>query len=156
MRGYDAADTLRGMQMIRGVYENRLANNPRQFMAPGATTLTDVIVAPGQTRGFSRDAEGNIVIAAPQLQQINNVLDAAKADPTGAAAQMLKNAQGVGGGEISSIRKVNDQVLYAYRTAGATSGGGNYVVIPANRGGIVGGNQFYTLRPTPPPRGGGR
>ena len=154
---YNEADTLKAMRMMRAVYENRLKNNPGQFGARGASTLTDIITAPGQTHGFTRDSAGKLVISADVQNRIDVVVGFANTGAPGAYARMVQNAIDVGTGVISLLDLFADTTsingipvtggLYGFRTAGASDPGGRFVAIPSSMGGVVGGQQFYTLKP---------
>ena len=70
---------------------------------------------------------------------------------------MVQNAIDVGTGVISLLDPFADTTsingipvtggLYGFRTAGASDPGGRFVAIPSSMGGVVGGQQFYTLKP---------
>jgi hypothetical protein len=151
-RRYNEANVQKGMQMMKAVYENRLTD-PGRFNAPGAQTLADVIFAPGQTDGFTRDVNGNIQIRADVQARINDVLARANAGPPGQFAQFVQNAINVGNGTTPSLDPFKDQGgIYGFRMAGSRPPGGDLVAIPAQVGGVVGGQQFYRLRN---PGGGG-
>ena len=154
---YNEAETLKAMRMMRAVYENRLKNNPGQFGARGASTLTDVITAPGQTHGFTLDSDRNLVISFDVQNRIDVIVGFANTGVPGAYARMVQNAIDVGTGVISSLdpfagtTSINGITvtggLYGFRTAGASDPGGRFVSIPSSMGGVVGGQQFYTLEP---------
>ena len=151
-RRYNEADTLKAMQMMKAVYKNRL-KDPGRYMAPGAETLTDVIVARGQTAGFSKDADGNVVISPDVQRRIDEVVARANAGSPGAYARLVQNAINVANGTTPSLDPfANQGGVVGYRTAGSRPPGGDLVAIPASAGGVVGGQQFYRLRN---PGGGG-
>jgi hypothetical protein len=148
---YNAAEVLRGMQAMKAVVNNRLRNNPAQFLAPGARTLTDIIVAPNQFEGFSRNSAGQVVLSSKVQGQIQGALDLAKSNPSGLYGTFVSNA----------IKVANDPVddpfialttiggvpvlpgAFGWKTVGSGSPGPRFIAIP---GGIIGGNQFYALR----------
>lgn len=75
-KAYNAAEAKKGMQWMYLVLKNRPENNPRQFLAPGAKTLADIVRARGQVEGF-----GNYpAINAHQQTRINDVVKFANDD----------------------------------------------------------------------------
>ena len=50
---YNQDDGKLSFRMMQAPVYNRLNNNPAQFGAPSATTITDIITAPNQFDGFS-------------------------------------------------------------------------------------------------------
>jgi hypothetical protein len=114
----------------------------------------DVILARGQTQGFTRDADGNIQISAAVKARIDAVMTSANTGAPGPYARFVQNAINVGNGTTPSLDPFASQGgVYGFRTAGSSPPGGDFVAIPARAGGVVGGQQFYRLRN--PPRGGG-
>src|SRR5262249_6781304 len=53
MPGYDEQASKKSMQWMRLILVNRLNNHPEQFGASGASSVVDIIKAPGQFEGFS-------------------------------------------------------------------------------------------------------
>lgn len=153
---YNSAEVFKAMQMISAVYRNRLAM-PSRFGAPGAQTLSDVILARGQTEGFSRDTNGNVTISSRVQGLINSVLSLANSGPPGRFSAFANHAIGIANGTIASadpfagIRSVGGTPIsggvYGYRTVGSSHPGGTFVLIPASAGGVVAGHQFYGIQP---------
>ncbi len=135
---YSEADSLTAMQWMRLVLENRLANNPRQFMTPGAKNLIDIIKAPGQIGGF----EHYPAYAATQDNQdrlnIANDDNDRRAERVGA---FIQNAINV----ANALSPVADpspagSFLAAWRTQRHGSPGSRYVEFASH-----GNNTFFTL-----------
>jgi hypothetical protein len=135
-QNYNAADTVQSMQWMRRVLENRLANNPRQFGAPHAANLIDIIKAPNQFAGFSGYPNYE---ARSRLQQMVNLANN-DADPRQAKfAEFIGSAIAVAQAE-SAVTDPITTGLYGWRTQGSGSPGGRFGVYQT-----VAGNTFYTL-----------
>lgn len=155
---YSADDSKQSMRIIDKVLENRLTK-PGLFNASGATNEVDIITAPGQFDGFSKDSNGNVVISSSVQQRIDDIMAIANSGPPGPYANFVQNAIGVANGTITSldpfkdISNINGQSVegdvYGFRTAGSSAPGGTFVAIPDNDGqatdGVFNGQQFYTL-----------
>lgn len=150
---YDEAVAKLGFRAMKAVVVNRLKNNPKDFGAPGATTWTDIIVAPGQWDGFSRK-DGKVQLTTKVADLIKKVLDAANTGAPGkftAFVQSVLDAVAAPVDDpfkgITSIGGV--PVLsggFGWRTKGSTSPGPRFVAIPADKGGLIANNQFYTVK----------
>lgn len=136
---YVAADSLRSMQWMRRVLENRLANNPRQFGAPGATSLIDIIRARNQFAGFSNYPNYDTAIRA-RLQQMLDIANNDSDPRQQVFREFVHNAMSVAQG--SAIADPCPTGLYGWRTQGSGGPGGRFVVYQT-----VAGNTFYTLQP---------
>jgi hypothetical protein len=151
---YEAQEVKKGMQAMKAVIQNRLKNKPAQFGAPNAKTYVDIVGAPGQFHGFSKNAQGKIDIAADVQKRIDTVMKTANTGKPGKFANFVQNAIDVanGSGEdpFKDIRKINNTGViggsYGWRTAGSSDPGGAFIAIPSGQGGIIAGNQFYTLK----------
>ncbi len=151
---YHVPSVLRGMHAMKATVANRLALNPSWFAAAGASNFRDIVSAPGQFRGFSKDSTGRLVLHPSVLQRILEIVSQATADPGGRFASHVELARSVSEASVSDpfvlLRKIGDvQVLggtYGWRTAGSSAPGGRFVQVPEADGGVIGGNQFYTLK----------
>lgn len=137
--GYVATDSLRSMRWMRRVLENRLANNPRQFLAPGATSLIDIIRAPNQFAGFSNYPNYDTVIRA-RLQAMLNIANNDSDPRQQRFREFVQNAMSVA--QAAAIADPCPTGLYGWRTQGSAGPGGRFVVYQT-----VAGNTFYTLQP---------
>lgn len=158
--GYDPDEVRRGFFAMKAVVDNRLRNNPGRFNAPGATTYTHIITAPGQWHGFTRDAQGNTQIARDIVNRIEDVMTKANTGSPGRYYQFVQNALEVAAADVNdpfrSLTSIGGVAVtggaYGWRTEGSTSPGPNFVLIPKIPvppfavGGVLGGNQFYALR----------
>lgn len=138
--GYDAAKSKTAMQWMRLVLANRLKNNPAQFGAPKATTITDIVKAPGQFAGFEKYP----TLAADVSARIDAIVSIVNDDSDARQdryAQFVQTAMDV----AKSTTPVPDPCstgLYGWRTAGSGSPGPRFV----KYGHPLSGNQFYTLK----------
>ena len=132
-------EALVGMQWMRWVLVNRLRFGSTHFGADrSATTLTDLIKAPNQIKGFERYPS----IETGQKMVLDDVLKMAN-DSTNAKfrtyRQYVRNAIEVARG-LSSGTDPCPTGLYAWRTSGRGSPGRNFVLYESR-----GGQDFYTL-----------
>lgn len=155
---YSADDSKRSMRIIKKVLENRLTK-PGLFNASGATNEIDIITAPNQFDGFSKDSSGNLVISSTVQARIDDIVAKANSGPPGPYANFVQNAIDVANGTITSmdpfkdISNINGQSVegdaYGFKTHPSSHPGGSFVAIPDNDGhatdGIFNGQQFYTL-----------
>lgn len=150
---YDAGDVNVGLFAMKSTVVNRLANDPSQFLAPGALNWTDIIVAPGQFAGFSRN-NGQLTIAPSVEARIQTVLQRANSGPPGPYAQFVQNVLNVVASDVADpfadLSQIGNTLVvggsYGWRTAGSSEPGGRLVKIPESMNGTIAGNQFYTLR----------
>jgi hypothetical protein len=150
-KAYDEAQVKRGMQAMKAALSNRLSHNPAQFGAPKATSVLDILTAPGQFAGFSRDAKGALVIDKAVQDRLNDILKKANTGKPGKYYQLVQNANEVAAApandpwaKLTTVGKI--KVVggtFGWRRAGSGSPGGSFVAIP---GGLLGGNQFYTIK----------
>jgi hypothetical protein len=73
---YNLADAKKSMQWMRLVLMNRLNHNPKQFGAPGAQSITDIVKAKRQFQGF----ESYPALGPDQQTHINGVVSVANDD----------------------------------------------------------------------------
>ncbi|WP_089726738.1 hypothetical protein [Candidatus Thiosymbion oneisti] len=141
---YNATDAKKGMQWMRLVLENRLKNNPGQFLAPGAKTITDIVRARGQVEGF----ENYPTLKAGLQARINDIVKIANDDSDRRQEKhetFLLNALEVATGKAVVLDPCPTR-LYGWRTADSRSPGGRF----KKYGTPLSGNQFYTLEPEKP------
>jgi hypothetical protein len=151
---YTEADAKLSFRLMQAVVSNRLQNNPSQFGAPGATTLTDIMTSAGQFQGFSKTG-GQVQLSQPVSDRIDTVLSNANSGAPGAYYQFVQDviAQATGpvNDPFSGLTAINGTAVqggtYGWRTVGSGDPGGLFFPIPATAGGVVLGNQFYTLVP---------
>jgi hypothetical protein len=136
-RGYEESETLTSMRWMRHVLQNRLRDRPERFNARGATTLVDIVRAPGQFAGFGRYP----TIAAAKQERIDRIVDYANDDNHRlqlAYERLVNNASAA-----VTERQPPDPCpggLYGWRTSGSADPGGTFVRYQA-----LAGNQFYTV-----------
>lgn len=159
-------DSLRCMYQILCVLDNRTRNIPDGYTqkwvaATESRDLIDVITAPGQVEGFCRNTEGDFTAAPRVVLRVNRLVKIANQGPPGTTARLLNYAQWLAREYFENRRPAKDLFAgvsrvgsievaggaYAWMTAGqARQPGGDFVAIPRRLGGVMGGNQFYTLR----------
>lgn len=138
--GYNAAEAKTAIQWMRVVLENRLKNNPKQFSAPGAKTILDIVKAKGQFHGF----ENYPTLSAAQQARINDIVTIANNDNDTRQekfAEFLTNTLEVAKAK-SAIKDPCPTGLYGWRTAGRGSPGPRFETFKTPKS----GNQFYTLK----------
>ncbi|GHO90563.1 hypothetical protein KSF_006110 [Reticulibacter mediterranei] len=151
---YDEEEVYRGMQAMKAVPDNRLYHHPEQFGAPGALNYVDIITAPGQFQGFFRDESGMVHLSASVQQRIQEVVRLANTDAYRPSARLLDDAMQVTRARITDpfvgVTRVDGIAVkggsYGWQHEEAVDLGGYFLAIPASHGGIIQGNQFYTLR----------
>lgn len=152
---YNEAQARLSMNAMKAVIDNRLQNSPSQFNAPGAVDYIDIITAPGQFYGFSRNAAGSVIISSYVQRRIDEVLRVANTGAPGKYVQFVKDAITIANGAITdpfaNLTSINGiQVTgggYGWRAVAlASNPGGRFILIPASLGGIIQGNKFYTLK----------
>lgn len=136
---YNVGDSKKGMEWMDLVLHNRLKNNPRQFGAPNAKSITDIVKAKGQFKGF----ENYPSIDARILSRINKIFVLANSNNDRRQPKyrrFVENALAVAKPKL--INDPSPNGLYGWRTVGSGSPGGRFVAY--GRG--LSGNQFYTLK----------
>ena len=86
-------------------------------------------------------------------QRIDRIIEIANTGRPGKYAAFVQMAIDVAGAPVSDqfrdITSIDGKEViggsYGWRTAGSSSPGGRFVAIPKNLGGVIAGNQYYTL-----------
>jgi hypothetical protein len=136
---YNIEDSKKGMEWMELVLHNRLKNNPSQFGASKAKSITDIVKAKGQFKGFE-----NYPNTDPSLlSRINNIFTLANSNNDlrqPKYRRFVENALAVAKPKLP--RDPSPNGLYGWRTIGSGSPGGRFVAY----GSALSGNQFYTLK----------
>ena len=172
-RGYTSeADTMLAMEGLLRVLDARLRHIPpgytqQQIAAVRSGNIIDVITAggvKGQFDGFYRDASGTPVLVPRITKRIDDLIEIAGRGQPGKFARLLEHAAALARGYTSgalSCRDPHKDVLavngvsatgraYAWMTDEPQyNPGGNFLRIPDNQAGSLGGNRFFTLRKQP-------
>ena len=152
--GYDAENVKKGMRAMKATVDNRLRHHPALFGAPNATTYLDIVSAAGQFNGFSKTAAGRLQISSDVQQRFNAVLLKANTGKPGRYAQFVNNAIAAARDPIDDpfkdVKKIGNVDVtggtYGWRREGSSTAGGKLIAIPASQGGIISGNQFYSVK----------
>ena len=171
-RGYTSeANTMLAMDALLRVLDARLKHIPppytqQQIAAVRTANIIDIITAggvKGQFDGFYRDPSGTPVMVPRITQRINNLLEIAGRGQPGKFARLLEHAASLARGYTSGtlacrdphsdVRAVNGVPAtgraYAWMTDEPQyNPGGNFLRIPDDQAGSLGGNRFFTLRKT--------
>ncbi len=126
------------MQLMDLVLWNRLNNNPGQFMAKHAKTIIDIIKAPGQFAGFQNYPNISSGITT-NLQAMINIANK-PSDPRSSDFEDFIQAA-IDVATQPTISDPSGGIAVAWRTAGASSPGSNFVKFKT-----IGGNDFYRLK----------
>ena len=172
-RGYTSeADTMLAMEGLLRVLDARLKHIPpgytqQQIAAVRSGNIIDVITAggvKGQFDGFYRDASGTPLMVPRITKRIDNLVEIAGRGQPGKFARLLEHAAALARGYTSgalSCRDPHKDVravdgvsatgrAYAWMTDEPQyNPGGNFLRIPDNQEGSLGGNRFFTLRKQP-------
>jgi hypothetical protein len=172
-RGYTSeADTMLAMEGLLRVLDARLRHIPpgytqQQIAAVRTGDVIDVITAggvKGQFDGFYRDASGTPAMVPRITERIDNLVEIAGRGQPGKFARLLDHAaalaKGYAAGALScrdphkDVRAVNGVAAtgraYSWMTDEPQyNPGGNFLRIPDDRAGSLGGNRFFTLRRNP-------
>lgn len=170
-RGYiSIEDSKAGMLQVLCVLHGRMHLVPAGYRAEQiagvrTTNILDVITAPRQCEGFSRDAAGRLVAAARVEQRLNHLLLIANSGgKSGKFAELLNYGQNLAsayfrGGIREADRFAGLSVIRRVPVTGRAYSwmtdkdcyhpGGSFVSIPDDAGGAPGGNRFFTLRRDP-------
>lgn len=153
---YDEGVVRRGMIEMRATLSNRLTS-PRDFCAAGAQDEIGIITAvcPGgghQFAGFSLDG-GQVSIDAPVARRIQDCVDRANSGSDDyarfvqAAVDVANSSYPSAFADLTDIGGIAVKSgPFGWRTAGHGSPGGRFVAIPISLGGVIAGNQFFTLK----------
>jgi hypothetical protein len=169
--GYVSEQNTQGtMLAILWVLDSRIHHIPigyKQVWVAGvqSSNVIDVIVGTGEKRqceGFYRDASGRFVSAARVQERIAYLIKIANSgDKPGRFANLLNYAQGLarayvkggvdGADRYAALRKVGPVAVtgraYSWMTdRDYFKPGGNFVSIPNQDDGSLGGNRFFTLK----------
>ena len=171
--GYTSeADTMLAMEALLRVLDARLKHIPpgyaqQQIAAIRSANVIDIITAggvKGQFDGFYRDAAGKPAMVPRITQRIDNLVEIAGRGQPGKFARLLKHpatlARGYTSGALScrdphrDVQVVNGVAAtgraYAWMTDEPQyNPGGNFLRIPDDQEGSLGGNRFFTLRKNP-------
>lgn len=162
-------DTKAGMLAILCVLDSRIDHIPAGYRQQeiASEVCTDVIAVitaggeKGQCDGFYRDSSGDFVAVARVHERVDYLLACANRGAPGKFARLLEHAQGLadayvregmtGVDRFAGISRVDgvDVTGRAYSWMTDTGGynpGGNFVRIPDDESGSMGGNRFFTLR----------
>ena len=172
-RGYTSeADTMLAMEGLLRVLDARLKHIPpgytqQQIAAVRSDKIIDIITAggvKGQFDGFYRDASGAPAVVPRITQRIDNLLQIASRGQPGKFARLLEHAAAIArdytSGTLSfrdphkDVRVVNGVAAtgraYSWMTDEPQyNPGGNFLRIPDDQQGSLGGNRFFTLRKNP-------
>jgi len=172
-RGYTSeADTKSAMEGLLRVLDARLNHIPpgytqQQVAAVRTSNVIDIITAggeKGQFDGFYRDASGTPVMVPRVTERIDHLLEIAGRGQPGKFARLLEHAaeltRAYAAGTISCSDPHEDvRVIegvpatgraYSWMTdAPQYNPGGNFLRIPDDQEGSLGGNRFFTLRKNP-------
>jgi hypothetical protein len=165
-------DTKAAMESLLHVLDARLNDIPKpytqtQVAATTATDIIDVITAggvKGQFDGFYRDASGKPVTVQRVGERVDNLVKIANTGTPGKFARLLDHAGKLSTEYVRKTLAAPDRFASVTRVEGvATTGGayawmtdevryhpgGNFVRIPDEQQGSLGGNRFFTLRKEP-------
>lgn len=136
--GYKEEDAKTGMQWMRLVVENRLKMASARVGSAGAKSRTDVIKSPGQFKGFSAYPD----IGEKQATNIQDILNTAN-DGTNAHNEKFSKHVSMAIKALSEplIKDPCPTKLLGWRTAGASSPGGDFVLFKT-----FAGQDFYTVK----------
>ena len=166
------ADTMLAMEGLLRVLDARLEHIPpgytqQQIAAVRTSNIIDIITAggeKGQFDGFYRDARGTPVMVPRVTQRIDNLIEIAGRGQPGKFARLLNHAAKLAGdytsGSLScrdphrDVQSINGVAAtgraYSWMTDEPQyNPGGNFLRIPDNQEGSLGGNRFFTLRKSP-------
>jgi hypothetical protein len=172
-RGYTSeADTMLAMEGLLRVLDARVRHIPpgytqQQVAAVRTGDVVDVITAggvKGQFDGFYRDASGAPAMVPRITQRVDNLVEISGRGQPGKFARLLAHAAALARGYTSGslscrdphrdVRVVNGVSAtgraYAWMTDEPQyNPGGNFLRIPDDQDGSLGGNRFFTLRKNP-------
>jgi hypothetical protein len=172
-RGYESeADTKLAMEGLLRVLDARIKHIPpgytqQQVAAVRSGDIIDVITAggvKGQFDGFYRDGSGKPVMVPRVTKRIDNLVAMAGRGQPGKFARLLEHAASLARGYTSGALSCRDPHKDVAAVGGvAATGrayawmtdekrynpGGNFLRIPDDQQGSLGGNRFFTLRKQP-------
>jgi hypothetical protein len=133
---YTLTDATTCMQLMDRVLWNRLSN-PAKFGARGATSLADIIKAPGQFAGFESYPNYDVAIVN-RIQAMVNIANSTKDGRNQDFTDFINAAIGVA--NDPSIQDPSPGTLAAWRTKGSGSPGGTFKKHTTQLG-----NDFYYI-----------
>lgn len=140
---YAADDTLKSMQWMKLILQNRLQHDPAQFMARHAKSLIDIIKAPGQFAGFQHYPAYSSDLQH-RLQSFVDIANSTSDHRALTYTTFARNALSVAKAPAVTDPSVADTAgssgLIAWRTAGSGSPGPRFVKYKD-----LAGNSFYSL-----------
>ena len=165
-------DTKAAMEALLFVLDGRLRRVPKpykqaQVAATAARDIIDVITAGGvhgQFDGFYRDAKGRPVMVERVTDRIDNLVQIASQGTPGKFARLLNYAAALATAYVADKLTCADphapvKAVYGVPATGSAYGwmtderrfnpGGNFLRIPDEQQGALGGNRFFTLRKDP-------
>jgi hypothetical protein len=169
-RGWESEeDTKAAMLAILWVLESRLKHIPDGYKQEHVASerCADIIAVitaggeKGQCDGFYKDASGKFVAVPRVNERVDYLVAAANRGQPGRFARLLTYAQGltttyVKGGikeadQFAGLKQVGDTPVTGRAYSWMTDHdryhpGGNFVRIPDENSGALGGNRFFTLR----------
>ena len=172
-RGYKSeADSNLAMEGLLRVLDARLKYIPpgytqQQVAAVRTSNIIDIITAggeKGQFDGFYRDASGTPAMVPRITQRIDNLVSIAGRGRPGKFARLLTHAVALAQSYTSGALSCRDphedvRVVNGVRATGRAyawmsdepqhNPGGNFLPIPDDQEGSLGGNRFFTLRKEP-------
>jgi len=172
-RGYRSeADTKTAMEALLFVLDGRLRRVPApyrqaQVAATTAKDILDVITAGGvhgQFDGFYRDARGQPAMVSRVGARIDNLVRIAGQGQPGKFAHLLQHASTLATAYVAEKLTCTDphapvKAVRGIPATGSAYGwmadelrfnpGGNFLRIPDEQRGSLGGNRFFTLRKDP-------
>jgi len=172
-KGYRSeADSIAAMNSLLHVLDSRLRHIPAPYTQQNVAACTtrsiyDIITAGGargQFEGFYRDAAGRPTMAPRVRERISNLLTIAGQGEPGKFARLLNHAAGIstnymqGTFTATNVHAALEQIgalpvtgrSYSWMTDETRfRPGGNFVRIPDQDQGALGGNRFFTLRKQP-------
>jgi hypothetical protein len=166
------ADTRRAMEGVLRVLDARLEHIPpgytqQQVAAVRTSNVIDIITAggeKGQVDGFYRDASGTPVMVPRITERLENLLEIAGRGQPGKIARLLEHAAALARDYAAGTLACGDphedvQVVDGVPATGRAYSwmtdeprydpGGNFLRIPDDQEGSLGGNRFFTLRKCP-------
>ena len=172
-KGYRSeADTIIAMNSLLHVLDSRLRYVPPPYSqqnvaAVSTRNIVDIITAGGargQFEGFFRDAAGRLAMAPRVTERINNLVTIASQGQPGKFSRLLTHAVTIATNYTqsrfsepnlhASLQQVGPLPVtgraYSWMTDETRfRPGGNFVRIPDQDSGSLGGNRFFTLRKDP-------
>jgi hypothetical protein len=138
---YSDKESKKSMEWMEVVLHNRLRNNPSQFMAPNAKSITDIVTAKGQVEGFRNYP----TLSAPVEKRIKSYVTIANSNSDRRQQvfrKFIENAIAVAKPKVIKDPTPEGQMLAGWRTSGQGSPGKNFKPFSSP----LSGNQFYSMK----------